>query len=94
MGYSMTTGEGLRFTAWVDFDSVRNVTPWTTTGLQCGFELYNHTIDPLENNNLAGDVDHEATVTTLFAQLRAGWRATAAALPRSLVEPVSTTAYE
>jgi len=77
MGYSMTTADGLRFSAWINFDM--DATPlewanddWVITPNIGGFELYNHTVDPSENVNIAplrtSLVDH------LYEKLRQGWR--------------------
>jgi len=81
MGYSMTTDKNLRFTAWVDFDGHTNTTTFSMHGSKCGFELYDHKTDPAENVNLAYRSEHKQTVDKLFAQLKAGWRATAGGLP-------------
>ena len=80
MGYSMRLVE-VRFTAWVDFDGIRNETAWTMDQKDCGFELYNLTADPLENHNLAYHDGMQQKVKMHFEQLKAGWRATASALP-------------
>jgi|LauGreSuBDMM15SN_2_FD.fasta_scaffold53125_1 iduronate 2-sulfatase len=80
MGYSMRLVE-VRFTAWVDFDGIRNETTWTMDQKDCGFELYNLTADPLENRNLAYHDGMQQKVKMHFEQLKAGWRATASALP-------------
>jgi iduronate 2-sulfatase len=37
-------------------------------------ELYDHSVDPEENQNLAGRAEYAATLTTLGAQLAAGWQ--------------------
>ena len=39
------------------------------------YELYDHTRDPDETINLAGQTEHQATVEALAAQLHAGWKA-------------------
>jgi hypothetical protein len=38
-------------------------------------ELYDHEIDPNENQNLAGSAEYAATIEGLSRQLRAGWEA-------------------
>ena len=37
-------------------------------------ELYDHDTDPMENNNLANDVQYKQTVDKLSHQLETGWR--------------------
>mmetsp|Transcript_66375 Transcript_66375/g.126456 ORF Transcript_66375/g.126456 Transcript_66375/m.126456 type:complete len:164 (-) Transcript_66375:121-612(-) len=76
MGYSMNTNTKLRFTAWVDFDNVAFTTNFSMTGEGCGFELYNHSTDPHENDNLAYRSGYGILVQELFQQLKLGWRAT------------------
>jgi len=76
MGYSMNTNTKLRFTAWVDFDNVALTTNFSMTGEGCGFELYNHSTDPHENDNLAYRSGYSILVQELFQQLKLGWRAT------------------
>ena len=49
----MNTNQGIRFTAWVDFDASTNTTDFGMTSNRCGFEVYNHSSDPDENANLA-----------------------------------------
>ena len=83
LGYSMITDTGLRFTAWVDFDeqfAVQNssawaATNWSMTNEKSGVEMYNHTSDPHENVNLAGNSAHAGLVREMYGALRAGWRA-------------------
>jgi iduronate 2-sulfatase len=70
MGYSMRT-ERHRFTVWV----ARNDASKVET-----IELYDHTIDPQENQNLAGRKENAALVEKLMVQWKAGWRG---ALPKS-----------
>ncbi len=70
MGYSMRT-ERHRFTVWVARNDPSKV---ETT------ELYDHTADPQENQNLAGRPENAALVENLMKQWRAGWRG---ALPKS-----------
>mmetsp|Transcript_24958 Transcript_24958/g.57855 ORF Transcript_24958/g.57855 Transcript_24958/m.57855 type:complete len:515 (-) Transcript_24958:282-1826(-) len=83
MGYSMTTSDDLRFTAWVEFDYSTNTTSWAMSDdcSRCGLELYNHTTDADENMNLAYHDGMEDTVAEQFAKLKAGWRSTLTAIP-------------
>lgn len=70
MGYSMRT-ERHRFTVWVarnDHSKIESI------------ELYDHAIDPQENQNLAGRKENAALVDKLMAQWKAGWPG---ALPKS-----------
>ena len=80
MGYSMTTNQGMRFTAWVDFDTTTNTTDWGMTASRCGLELYNHPADPDENQNVAYHDDMADAVAAHFGMLKAGWRSTLADL--------------
>jgi len=64
MGYTMRTDRH-RFTMWVDAKDHAKVD---------AVELYDHQVDPQENENIAGRPDMAATVETLTAQLRAGWK--------------------
>lgn len=80
MGYSMTTNRKLRFTAWVDFDEASRRTSFSMDREYCGFELYNHSIDPDENRNLAYQSGYKTLVQELFMQLKLGWRATSTLL--------------
>ena len=65
MGYSMRT-DRYRFTMWLDRRDHSKV---------AAVELYDHTADPQENENIAGRPDMAATVADLTARLRAGWKA-------------------
>jgi flagellin-specific chaperone FliS len=60
-----------RFTVWVARNDPSKV---ETT------ELYDHTADPQENQNLAGRPENAALVENLMKQWRTGWRG---ALPKS-----------
>jgi len=64
MGYSMRT-ERYRFTMWVQRKDHSKVD---------AIELYDHQIDPQENQNLANRPEHKALVEKLTAQWRAGWK--------------------
>ena len=70
MGYSMRT-ERHRFTVWVARNDASKVE---------AIELYDHSTDPQENQNLAGRKENAALVEKLMVQWKAGWRG---ALPKS-----------
>ena len=65
MGYSMRT-KNYRFTLWVDRKNHSKV---------AATELYDHRIDPQENQNIAAKPENADLVKELSAQLRAGWKA-------------------
>ena len=65
MGYSMRT-DRYRFTAWVERNNPSKIE---------ALELYDHTTDPQENQNLANQSEHKALVADLTRQWRAGWQA-------------------
>ena len=70
MGYSMRT-DRYRFTVWVgrnDHDKIDAI------------ELYDHMVDPQENQNIAKLPTNAALVDKLMVQWRAGWRG---AVPKS-----------
>lgn len=77
MGYSMRLPDA-RFTAWTLFNGTTNTTDWSMDNMHCAFELYNLTVDPLENVNLAhGDLqslEYQLRFAPFFAQLKAGWQ--------------------
>lgn len=87
MGYTMITKvEGIeyRYTEWPLWrgnPATKGVADWTNIA---GVELYNHTADPEENENIESQVP-PALVNELRAQLRAGWRA--ALLPNGTTIP-------
>jgi iduronate 2-sulfatase len=64
MGYSMRT-ERYRFTKWV----LRNDATKTEA-----VELYDHTTDPQENQNIAGRDEHKELIAQLDKQLASGWK--------------------
>ena len=70
MGYTMKT-EDYRYTEWVKFTNKKP--DWSTV---YGVELYDHTVDPDENYNVAGDASYVNLRKGLSQQLRAGWRST------------------
>ena len=47
---------------------------WRLKGGEPQYELFDHSSDPHENLNLADDPQYQSTVTTLTAQLHAGWK--------------------
>jgi arylsulfatase A-like enzyme len=63
MGYSMKT-DRYRFTAWKD----------RKTGQVVATELYDHQLDPAENDNVATDPDNADLIAGLQQQLDAGWQ--------------------
>jgi iduronate 2-sulfatase len=65
MGYSMRT-DRYRFTAWVERNNPSKIE---------ALELYDHSTDPQENQNLANQSEHQALVADLTRQWRAGWQA-------------------
>ena len=70
MGYTMKTDD-YRYTEWVKFTN--NKPDWRTL---YGVELYDHTVDPDENYNVAEDATFVNLRRGLSQQLRAGWRST------------------
>ena len=60
-----------RYTEWVKFTN--NKPDWRTL---YGVELYDHTVDPDENYNVAEDATFVNLRRGLSQQLRAGWRST------------------
>ncbi|ELU09360.1 hypothetical protein CAPTEDRAFT_171703 [Capitella teleta] len=78
MGYTMRT-DRFRYTEWVKF---RDYKPeWQKL---FGVELYDHKIDPEENNNVAAAAAYAPATKQLSAQLRAGWRSARPDDPRSV----------
>ncbi len=65
MGYSMRT-DRYRFTGWVHRKDHTKIE---------AIELYDHQVDPQENQNIAQRPEHAALVAKLTAQWRAGWKA-------------------
>ncbi len=64
MGYSMRT-ERYRYTEWLERKTRKVVAR----------ELYDHTVDPGENTNVAGRDENAAVLKNLSAMMKAGWRA-------------------
>jgi len=71
MGYALRT-ERYRYVEWMDWETKTNVAT----------ELYDHQVDPQENNNIAGLPEHAALVQQLSVQLKAGWKR---ALPEQMI---------
>jgi len=63
MGYSIRT-DRYRYVKWVDWE----------TKLPAAEELYDHSIDPDENSNIAGEPENKELVSEMAAQLAKGWR--------------------
>lgn len=70
MGYTIRT-ELYRYTEWVGFDPIKLQTDWTDIHAK---ELYIHSVDPQEDNNVAGLPANQKTVHELSAMLHQGWR--------------------
>lgn len=64
MGYSIRT-DRYQYVEWMNWETKEYV----------AYELYDHEIDPQQNNNIAGLPQNEQIVKRLSAQLKAGWRA-------------------
>lgn len=64
MGYSMRT-DRYRLTVWVDRKDHSKIE---------AVELYDHQVDPMENNNIAGEPANTELVGHLMTQWRQGWR--------------------
>ena len=72
MGYSMRTRR-YRYTEWVRYDySTGGIPNWED---KCSVELYDHSVDPHETNNIAIDAGLQEVTKGLSSQLRQGWRA-------------------
>ena len=73
MGYTMKTDK-YRYTEWAKFNQAPTYKPdWNTI---YGMELYDHTVDPDENNNVASVSTYADIKQQLRSQLRSGWRST------------------
>ena len=64
MGYSIRT-EQYRYTEWVNWESKE----------LAAIELYDHTMDPNENINIAGIEENKSIIKELAEKLKLGWRA-------------------
>lgn len=77
MGYSMFTslsdGSEVRYTEWVTYDA-KHTSPHPDWSTIHGRELYNHTSDSHESENVAERADLKGIVSDLSKQLHAGWR--------------------
>ncbi len=72
MGYSLCA-DGFRYTAWIDRKQADKIV---------ATELYDHTKDPQENENVVAKPEYAAVVTKLAAWHREGWQGTRQALRR------------
>nr|KAG5698854.1 hypothetical protein BaRGS_019706 [Batillaria attramentaria] len=70
MGYTMRT-DLYRYTEWIGFNSTSYQHDWDVLYAR---ELYVHTSDPEEDNNVAEHPDYQQLVVDLSRQLRNGWR--------------------
>lgn len=68
MGYAMRT-ERYRYIAWYEWDKVLN-----SRGDFLEAELYDHTTDPNENNNIAGLESNEVLIDSLSNRIKREWR--------------------
>jgi len=64
MGYAMRT-ERYRFVVWVGRNDHTKID---------AIELYDHQVDPQENQNIAKRPENAALVEKLMTQWRAGWK--------------------
>ncbi len=64
MGYSIRT-DRYRYVRWINQE----------TGTLAAEELYDHSIDPDENYNIAGQVENRGLISELAGALAKGWRA-------------------
>lgn len=74
MGYTMATiyeGKEYRYTEWVDFNT-KNHPFMPNWDRLIATELYDHSVDPGENHNVAKDDIHKNLVVKLSQQLRRG----------------------
>nr|KAG5698853.1 hypothetical protein BaRGS_019705 [Batillaria attramentaria] len=70
MGYTMRT-DLYRYTEWIGFNGTSYQHDWDVLYAR---ELYVHTSDPEEDNNVAEHPDYQQLVVDLSRQLRNGWR--------------------
>lgn len=72
MGYTIRTDQ-YRYTEWPKFSNAPEYKPdWSTS---FGVELYDHSMDPEENRNMAYHRDYQMIRAELSKKLHAGWRA-------------------
>ena len=69
MGYSIRT-ESYRYTEWVGYDTEQYEPRWDEIHAR---ELYNHTTNNREDNNLASSSQYADLISTLSIQLKKGW---------------------
>lgn len=70
MGYTMKTKD-YRYTEWIQFSPETFKGNWSSIYAQ---ELYVHSVDEEENNNVANKSEYVETVEKLKKQLEKGWR--------------------
>ena len=70
MGYTMRT-DRYRYTQWVKFDKKTYTPQWEKS---VGVELYDHGVDPDENDDVANDKSYEVIAQGLKKLLISGWR--------------------
>jgi arylsulfatase A-like enzyme len=70
MGYSLTA-DGFRYTVWVERKQPKNI---------LARELYDHSKDPRENENVIDNPEHKEVVQKLHAYYLKGWQGTRKAL--------------
>ena len=68
MGYSIKTKK-YHYVEWYYWDNINGERKEYVTS-----ELYDNTIDPDENENVAASEQYAGTVASLAAQLKAGWK--------------------
>jgi len=71
MGYAILTGP-YRYIEWVPFSKSTSTPEWSTVLAR---ELYNHELDPGENENVAENILYQPIVLKLSKALHDGWRA-------------------
>ncbi len=76
MGYSIRT-EQYRYTEWVPFEPSASA-PAPDWEHPKARELYDHTVDPHETRNRAGEAQYVDTIIPLHKRLKQGWRAVGA----------------
>ena len=78
MGYNLYStledGSEIRYTEWTMYNQTSHGPVWSQIA---GRELYNHSADPEESENIAEWASLGSMVVRLSQRLRAGWRAVA-----------------
>lgn len=69
MGLSMVT-DRYHYVEWRTWDHIKGI-----AGELKATELYDHKVDPDENQNISGNEKHKALIGDLAAQLKRGWKA-------------------